>query len=389
MGGLILQHQRPYHAVIIRGGTSKGVYIEKNLLPEDPQKCEQVILRLMGSPDRRQIDGIGGADTLTSKICLMAPPTRTDADIDYTFGQVGIDTPHVSFESNCGNLSPGAAIYAIQKGYVKPMEPVTTVRIHNTNLDRILIAKVSVKDGEPEVDGDFSIDGVPGTGSEVEMDYSETAGGTTGKLLPLGSPSVMLHLDCLNKEIPVSVVDIGNLCVFVNAEDVGLSGTELPGSTYDNRPFGELQSKIAAMLGLQTSYVLPMPICVSSPQDYKTFTGGQVVTSDCDLVVRLIRGQCALYPNGTMQKAFPGTASVCTAIAALLPGTVVHRVARLGAGTGTVRLGHPSGVIAVTAEAEQTDTGFQVKRVLFSRTCRTIMEGDIYIPERFYKDLKT
>ncbi len=187
--------QKKFKVSIIRGGTSKGVYMERSQLPEDPEKMEAIALRIMGSPDKRQIDGLGGAETLTSKICLMGPPTVENADIDYTFGQVGTDVGRISFESNCGNLSPGAAIYAIREGYVKAQEPVTTVRIHNTNLDRILVAHVEVENGEPKVDGSYAIDGVPGTGSEVVMDYSETAGGTTGTLLPLGAPSSRLYLD--------------------------------------------------------------------------------------------------------------------------------------------------------------------------------------------------
>lgn len=383
-----MSNQRDYHAVIIRGGTSKGIYMEEHLFPKDPAAREKILLRIMGSPDKRQIDGMGGADTLTSKICLMAPPSCEGADIDYTFGQVGMESPHVSFESNCGNLSPGAAIYAIRKGYVKATDPITTVRIHNTNLDRILVAQVETEQGEPKVDGDYTIDGVPGSGSEVIMDYSQTAGGTTGRLLPFDETRSLIHLDCLKKDVEISVLDIGNLCVFVNARDVGLQGTELPGSAYDNRAFSELQKKVAETLGLTTSFVLPMPICVSPPCDYDTFSGKKIQRKECDLVARLIRGSCALYPNGTMQKAFPGTASVCTAIAALMPGTVVSKAAAVSPGTEAVRIGHPSGIIEVSAKAERKNGEFAVQKVTFSRTCRTLMEGDIYIPNSFIKELE-
>jgi 2-methylaconitate cis-trans-isomerase PrpF len=380
----LMAQQRSLRALVMRGGTSKGLYINENLLPADREARGKVILRLFGSPDRRQIDGIGGADLLTSKCCVMGPPSRPDADIDYTFVQVGVEMPEVSYDINCGNLSPGAAVYAVREGFVRVTEPITKVRIHNTNLNRVLTAYVPIIDGEPAVDGDYSIDGVPGTGAEVVLDYSETGGGTTGKLLPMGAPTVSVYIPLLGKKIDVSVVDIGNLSAFVRAEDFGMVGTEIPDEAAAKyKLFGQLQETIADALKLNAN-LLPFTIAVSKSQDYNTFgTGSRVSAADIDFVARLIHGPVALFKTGVMHKAYPGTASVATSIASLIPGTIVNEVSKADPQAGFVRIGHPSGVIKVEAEVA-TAKGVEVKKVLFSRTVRPIMDGYIYIPESFF-----
>lgn len=383
-----MAQQRSLKALIMRGGTSKGVYIKENQLPRDKEQRDKVILRIFGSPDRRQIDGIGGADLLTSKCCIMGPPSRNDADIDYTFVQVSVELPEVSYDINCGNLSPGAAVYAIREGYVRVQEPITTVRIHNTNLNRILTAYVPIIDGEPAVDGNFSIDGVPGKGAEIILDYSKAGGGTTGKLLPFDSPKTPLYLPILGKEIDVSVVDIGNLTAFIKAEDIGMEGTELPDIAVDKyKIFGQLQEIVASVLGLKNANLLPFTIAVSKPKEYTTFGTGETVSeNDTDFVARLVHGPVKLFKTGVMHKAYPGTASVATAVASLIPGTVVNEVSTADPQAGYVRIGHPSGTIKVVAEVD-TDNDICVKKVLFSRTVRPIMEGYIFVPESFYSEI--
>lgn len=372
-------------ASLIRGGTSKGLYINANQLPADRVLRDKVISRIFGSPDRRQIDGIGGADLLTSKCCVMSPPSRPDADIDYHFLQVSIDSHIVSDEINCGNLSPGAAIFAIREGFVKLTEPVTTVRIFNVNLQKILVARVEVKDGEPVVDGNYSIDGVPGTGAEVVMDYSETGGGTTGELLPIPKPRFPVYLETLGAEVEVSLVDIGNLAVFIRAEELGLTGLELPDEAREKayHHFSCLQQTIAKIVHLKKSDMLPFTCMVSPARDYATFAGTQIKAEDIDFVARLVHGPGEMFGPGIMHKAFPGTLSVATSVISLLPDSVVYNVSK-HAQYGLVRIGHPSGRIVVQAEAD-TVPEFKVTKVIFSRTCRPIMDGYVMVPESFYR----
>jgi 2-methylaconitate cis-trans-isomerase PrpF len=180
---------------IVRGGTSKGVFIMMNEYPEDPAKRDAVILAVYGSPDVRQIDGLGGADPLTSKHAIISPSTRPDADVDYTFAQVSIDKAFVDYRGNCGNISSAVGPFAIDEGMVAAVEPITTVRIRMTNCDRILLAQVPVKDGKAMVDGDYAIDGVPGTGAKIAMDWSAAVGAITGKLLPTGNAKDTIEVD--------------------------------------------------------------------------------------------------------------------------------------------------------------------------------------------------
>ena len=170
----------PVKCSIVRGGTSKGIFIMENELPRDPELRDKYILEIFGSPDVRQIDGLGGADVLTSKLAIIGPSSREDADVDYTFGQVSFVEPKIDYKSNCGNISAGVAPFAINNGIVKAVEPYTTVRIHQVNTDTIINAKVEVRDGKAAVDGDFHIDGVPTLSSTIELDFSDSVGGITG-----------------------------------------------------------------------------------------------------------------------------------------------------------------------------------------------------------------
>ena len=383
-----MQQQRALRATLIRGGTSKGLYINENQLPSDPEKRSRLISRLFGSPDKRQIDGIGGADILTSKVCVIGPPSHPDADVDYTFGQVSIELPSVSFENNCGNLSPGVAVYAIREGFVRVTEPLTTVRIFNTNTQRILTAYVPIVDGEPAVDGDFAIDGVPGTGAEIVMDYSMTSGGSTGKLLPFGKPKISVYFETLGKEIDITVVDIGNLTAIAKASDVGVIGTELPDGPFAAYDFySELQRKIGGMVGLKSTRTLPFTSLVSAPQDYYTIKGTPVNASDIDFVARHVRGPNEIFKTGVIHKAFPGTGSVAISVAACIPGSVVDDVSTRNPASGFVRIGHPSGVMNVAASVDTSGAEPIVTKVVFSRTVRPIMDGIIYVPESFYATL--
>lgn len=206
---------------IVRGGTSKGIFILENELPSDPVLRDKYVLEIFGSPDVRQIDGLGGADVLTSKLAIVGPSSREDADVDYTFGQVSFVDAKVDYKSNCGNISAGVGPFAIDNGLVKAVEPYTTVRIHQVNTDSIINAKVEVKDGRAVIEGDLHIDGVPALGSTVELDFSDSVGSITGRLLPTGNVTdTITTQDGTSYE--VSIVDAAIPTVFIKAEALGL-----------------------------------------------------------------------------------------------------------------------------------------------------------------------
>ena len=212
---------------ILRGGTSKGVYILETDLPEDRAEWEPLLLRLMGSPDKKQIDGLGGSQSVTSKVAIIKRSARPDADVDYTFAQVSVDKPLVSYKGNCGNISSGVGPFAIEKGLVAPAGDVTSVRIYNTNTDKLIVADVRTPHGTVAYEGDFAIAGVPGEASPIRLKFVNPAG-TLGKgLLPTGSAVDVLEVPGFGK-VEASIVDAANPLVFVRAEDLGLNGRELP-----------------------------------------------------------------------------------------------------------------------------------------------------------------
>ena len=213
--------------VIMRGGTSKAVFLLENDLPRGSAKRDAVILSVFGSPDPRQIDGLGGADPLTSKVAIIGPSQRPDADIDYTFGQVDIHTAYVDYSSNCGNISSAVGPFAITQGLVRAAEPTTVVRIYNTNTKKVFEAEVPVVNGQPAVLGDYKIHGVPGTGARIGVNLAGTVGAKTGRLLPTGNPADWIDVPDFGR-LEVSMVDAGSPMVFVRAADLGLVGTESP-----------------------------------------------------------------------------------------------------------------------------------------------------------------
>jgi 2-methylaconitate cis-trans-isomerase PrpF len=374
---------------IVRGGTSKGVFIMMNEYPKDPKKRDAVILAVYGSPDVRQIDGLGGADVLTSKHAIISPSTRPDADVDYTFAQVSIDKAFVDYRGNCGNISSGVGPFAIDEGMVAPVEPITTVRIRMTNCDRILIAQVLVKDGKAMVDGDYAIDGVPGTGAKIAMDWSDAVGGITGKFLPTGNAKDTIVVDGV--KYPVSIVDAGNPVVFINAASLKMKGTELPREIESNKRLMETIEKIrghaTVMCGMvdkpenattKSPYV-PFFDIVSPPSDFTTIEGTTVKAGDIDLVVRSLLMQ-------KVHRAIQVSGSLCTGSAARVPGSIVFDVLRESARTrGTINIGHPSGTFPVEAEAETVDGKVKIKHLRVFRTARRIMEGYVYVRKSVFK----
>ena len=372
-----------FKCTIMRGGTSKGIFIMNSELPEGQEERDKIIKAIFGSPDVRQIDGLGGADVLTSKLAIIGPSSVENADIDYTFAQVGIDTDIVDYKGNCGNISSGVGPFAIDAGLVPVVEPVTTVRIHLTNSGKMLKAEVPVIDGKALVDGDYHIDGVPGTGARIGMDWSDSVGAFTGKLLPTGNATDVIETDEGNFE--VSLVDAGNPLVFIAAESLGLAGTESPSEIESNgnlmATIEKIRSKAAAIFGLveaaedataQSPYN-PFFAIISPPAPYTALNGGSIAEKDIDIVSRLL---FMLHTH----KTYPITGTVCTAAASMIPGSIVNRLMRDGAARESMlRIGHPGGVIDVEKRSRVEDGNVIVEKISVGRTARKIMEGLVYV----------
>ncbi len=371
--------------VIIRGGTSRGVYFQENELPSDQQLRDKIILDVFGSPDVREIDGLGGADILTSKVCIIGPSKREDADVDYTFGQVIIDKPIVDYSINCGNLSSGVGPFAIDEGLIKAVEPITTVRIYNTNTKKILIAEVPVKDGKAVVEGDYRIDGVPGTGAKIALDFAATGGTIKGTLLPTGHVKEVLSIDEIG-EIPVSIVDAANPTVFAFAEDVGIKGTERFQELLSNheiwRKVEAIRGAAAELLGFVKdrkkadveSPAAPFAAVVLRPSNYINYvTGEKIKTEDIDM-------RSTIWAARQVHKAYAVTGTICTGAAAMIEGTIVNEVlSERAKQTGTIWIGHPAGRIDVEVEVQKEENDLVLKKAALFRTARRIMEGYVYL----------
>lgn len=336
-----------------------------------------MILSLFGSPDPRQVDGLGGADLLTSKLAIIDRPTRDDADIDYTFAQVSITEPVVDYDINCGNISAAVGAYAVDEALVDVEEPVTKVRIHNTNTGRILTAEIPIVDGAAAVEGPYVVHGVPGSGAPIALDFSRTEGGVTGSLLPTGH-----ELDVLDTAIgPVeaTIVDVANLTVFFPAAAVGLSGSEMPGQFRPEHlaAIDAVKEAAAKQLGMATDGLIPVPALVSEPTSYASFaTGDPIAPEHIDLVARVVGGRPPV-PH----KAYPGTVAACTGVAACIPGTTVHKVTQQEK-EGEIRIGHMSGVMPVRARVGRAEAGWRVEEAVYHRTARRLAEGTAYVRAR-------
>ena len=372
---------------VLRGGTSKGVYLLEHDIPPPGLARDRLLKRIMGTPDILQIDGLGGGRLITSKMAIIQRSVRSDADVDYTFAQVNPERDQIVYTSNCGNISAGVGPFAIDAGLVAVTAPVTAVRIHNTNTGKILVAHVPVAGGRARVMGDFAIDGVPGTGAEIRMDYSGTVGARTGRMLPTGQATDMIAFED-GSHVTVSIVDVANPCVFVHARDFGLDGSELP-EHFVRSPtllerIRELRGKAAELIGLSTDWrdvdrqspSLPLFVAVSAPGAYVTMRGESVDSESMDLRARLVwYYKC--------HESMAGTGSMCTAAASRIPGTVVQEIIAVDtAQTGRLRIGHPMGTMTVTVEAEPSNAegGVRFTMLGFSRTARRIMDGFVYVP---------
>lgn len=383
MGGpgpaLLDQEQLAVPCLFMRGGSSRGAFFLDRDLPADPAERDAFLLACYGSPDERQIDGIGGADPLTSKAAIVGRSTVPGADVDYTFCQVGIAEPKVSTGGNCGNMLAAAGPFALLTGLVAPTEPQTRIRIYTTNTRQIVTARIPVVRGQPSWEGDCRIAGVPGSGAAIQLDFGDCAGAVSGKLLPSGAATDLVEIE--GRPVRVSLVDAATPFVFVAAQDVGATGTELPQEIQADAGLMERLERVrgwaATVLGLverpelarTESPNLPRVMMVAPPAAYTTPNGTPLRAGDMDVCVRQLAMQ---RPH----KALAVTGSVCLAVASAVPGSVVGQLA--GEAKAPLRAGHPSGVLLVSSRVRSEGGALRVESAVMERTARLIMAGSVY-----------
>ncbi|MFZ6849722.1 2-methylaconitate cis-trans isomerase PrpF [Undibacterium sp. RuRC25W] len=382
-------------ATYIRGGTSKGVFFRLQDLPPAAQvpgaARDAILLRVIGSPDPygKQIDGMGGATSSTSKTVILSKSTKPDHDVDYLFGQVAIDKAFVDWSGNCGNLSAAVGSFAISAGLVVaeriPQNGVAIVRIWQANISKTIIAHVPVTNGEVQETGDFELDGVTFPAAEVQLEFMDPAAdeeGAGGSMFPTGNLVDDLEVPGLGT-LKATMINAGIPTIFVNAAAIGYTGTELQdvinGDAKALAMFETIRAHGAVRMGLirhideaaQRQHT-PKVAFVAQSADYVSSSGKAVVAKDIDLLVRAMS-------MGKLHHAMMGTAAVAIGTAAAIPGTLVNLVAGGGERTA-VRFGHPSGTLRVGAEASQIDGEWVVKKAIMSRSARILMEGWVRIP---------
>lgn len=367
-----------YPCVYMRGGTSKAVFFHEKDLPKDQSKWDEIFMKVMGTPDVKQIDGMGGTVSSTSKIAIISPSDREDIDVNYTFRQVDIVIPRVDGSANCGNISSAVGPFAIDEGLVPAIEPITVVRILNTNTNKIIEEHVRVKDGKAMVHGDEVIKGVPGTGSRIDMYFEDPAGSKTGKLFPTGDKKEIFDVPGYGPA-EVTVLDCSNPMVFIKASDLGIKGTELV-ELNQNKDVMEHIERIRGMAAVKCGFVerwedartkstsAPKVSIISAPQDYVDMDGNTVKAEDMDICVRAIS-------VGSLHKAYPMTVAVGTGAAARIPGTIVYDTAVNDKNSDIIRLGHSSGITEVDIKMD----GEKVLKGGVTRTARRIMDGYVYV----------
>lgn len=375
---------KKYHipCMIMRGGTSKGVFFLENDLPENQQERDQILLNVMGSPDVKQIDGLGGAASVTSKVAIVGVSERADADVDYTFAQVSVDKPLVSYKGNCGNISSAVGPFAIERGLVKVKEPVTVVKIHNVNTGKIIEAEVQIEDGCVKYEGDYAIAGVKGTASPIKLKFLNPAGTISDRLLPTGLAAEVLEVPEVGS-IRASIVDAANPLVFVNAKDVGLKGTELPEELEASQEMLDKLEKIrgiaAVRIGLITDYRqsawecpgLPKMALVAEAKPYKTINGQNIDAEQVDLLIRMM----------SMQKPHPSmamTGAMCTAAAAVVKDSVVYQILREETDTQCIRIGHPGGILEAGVDYKVDSGEVNIRDTFGFRTANLLLDGNVY-----------
>ncbi|SCK16982.1 hypothetical protein VAR608DRAFT_1159 [Variovorax sp. HW608] len=388
--------QTGIRATYMRGGTSKGVFFTPDDLPEAARQPgaarDALMLRVTGSPDAygKQIDGMGGATSSTSKVVIVGPSTREDCDVDYLFGAVAIESPVVDWSGNCGNLTSAVGPFAIERGLVSaPGNGVAVVRIWQANIQKRIVAHVPMQDGQVQETGDFELDGVTFPAAEIKLEFLDPGAdedGEGGAMFPTGNMIDKVDVPGVGV-IEATLINAGNPTIFVDAATLGLGGSELqPEVNMD----AELLMKAEAIranatvaMGLASSAAeatekrphTPKLAFVAAPIGYTASSGKAVRPEDMDLCARI-------FSMGKLHHAMTGTGAVAIAVAAAIPGTLVSRV--LGGGRhDEIRFGHPSGTLRVGAHACEQDGTWAVTKALMSRSARRLMEGQVFVPARW------
>ena len=387
-------------ATYMRGGTSKGVFFRLEDLPERARvpgsARDRLFQRVLGSPDPygKQIDGMGGATSSTSKCVILAKSSRDGHDVDYLYGQIAIDSDFVDWSGNCGNLSTAAGAFAIHAGYVAPERipenGLCTVRIWQANIGKTILAHVPVRGGAVQETGDFELDGVTFPAAEITLEFLDPAdegeGDGGGAMFPTGNLVDELDVPtslAASGKLNATLINAGIPTIFVNARDIGYTGTELQDAINNDAQALAAFERLRAIGALKMGLIerleeaarrqhTPKIAFVAPPVDYVSSAGKTIAASEIDLLVRALS-------MGKLHHAMMGTAAVAIATAAAVPGTLVNLAAGGGA-RQSVRFGHPSGTLRVGAEARQVDGQWTVTRAIMSRSARILMEGWLRVP---------
>lgn len=375
---------RQFKTVFMRGGTSKGCMFLRSDLPENQAEWDSIFLQVMGDPDPKQIDGMGGTVSSNNKIVVVWTSEEPGADVEYLVGQVIVGKSQVDYKSNCGNMTAAVGPFAIEEGLVKAVEPVTTVHLLNRNTDKYIDVAVPCENGTTAKEGDCKIAGVDGTSPELKVNFLNPVGSKTGKLFPTGSRIDILDIPGFG-EIEATILDVSNPMVLVKAGDVGATATELPGEVNANRELGAVLEKIRGAAAVKMGFAknledaaanspaVPKVGFFAAPVMFKNLEEEAVSAEDMDLSVRVISVfKC--------HKACPLTSASSISVAAKLEGTVITKeLGVVNPDTASVRIGHPGGVMtmypSMTVDREQV----AISGVAVQRSARRIMDGTIYI----------
>ena len=372
-------------AVFMRGGTSNAIMLRQEDLPEDTALWPALFLAAMGSPDPngRQLDGMGGGISSLSKVCVIGPPSRPDADIDYTFVQIMVTEAAVDTSGNCGNMSSAVGPFAVDEGLIpRPEGKDAVVRIHNTNTGKIIVSRFTMDGALAAVDGDFALPGVAGTGAPVRLEFLDPGGSGSAGLLPTGKVVEELEAPGIGP-IPVSMVDAALPAVFLAAATLGTAGTESPtemdadGGLMEKletiRLAASVRMGIAATPAAAAKILhIPKVALIAGPKEAKTLAGETIIGDDMDVTVRMIS-------IGNTHRAVPVTGALCLAVAARIEGSVVNALARATAADADIRIANPSGVMTVAAEVRKDGEDWVAEHAVLYRTQRRLMEGTLLV----------
>lgn len=376
---------KKFKTVFMRGGTSKGCMFLKKDLPENQDEWNDIFLKVMGNPDPKQIDGLGGTVSSNNKIVIVWKSDKENVDVEYIVGQVIVGKAQVDFKSNCGNMTAAVGPFAVEEGLVDVVEPITNVKMFNGNTDKYIDVTVPCENGSFSNYGDCKIAGVDGTSAELKVNFLNPAGAKTGKLFPTDN-----YLDILDipgyKKIEATILDVSNPMVLVRAKDIGLKGTELPEDINSNKEVSDLLEKIRGVACVKmgfakdlndatlTSPAVPKVGFYAEPTSFIDIEGNEVSSTDMDICVRVISVfKC--------HKACPLTSASSISVANFVEGTLLHKdLSSHKNNDGYVRIGHPSGVMTMYPDMVKEGDDIDLKGVAVQRTARRIMDGYVYVP---------